>query len=196
MADWPISKKTIGDDYLSDDEARCRHQDEYAATLLDRARRVANDDGLVSQTPQEAALELIGMAEEALASPECRIPEPVRIYLHKSLQSILDGKDADVAMGIRATKGRRPLDDATVSTILAHVALGMRRGLLLSEAKAKTLHEVDELWDGGRTQDWLDDLLGKHRDKVQALSLVSDADLAGMADFEYLKQQKESNRVI
>jgi hypothetical protein len=114
------------------------------------------------------------------------------VYLRESLQGILDGKDADVALGIRATKGRRPLDDLVVSTVLAHVELGKRIGLPPSDAIARTLRAVEAIVDGGRTRDWLDDLLEKHHDKVTAMQTLSDEEVEALADIdEHIRNQMQ-----
>lgn len=155
---------------------------------MDCARRVESDHD-IDATPQEAAWQLIELSEEYLSTPSRPLPEAVRTYLCESFRAILDGKPADVALGIRATKGRAPLDDRIVSTVIAHFVAGIRNGLTPADAKAATLNEAEKLWVGGRTKDWLDDLLDKHQDMVKALILMSDAELAAMADFEYLKDQ-------
>ena len=184
MASWPLSNKTIGNDHSLDADGRDRFLAEYTADLRDIARRVKEDS---AATPQKAAFELLGIAEESLSAPDGRLPDAVRRFLHESLQAILDGKDADVALGIRATKGRRPNADSLVATIVASVELGIRKGLAPVEAKAATLRQVDELWDGGRSKDWLDDLLEKQSDRRQSLENLTDAELEALADFDYLK---------
>ncbi len=160
--------------------------DEYAEELLKIARREVGGKHL--QTPQDAALELLDIAVESLSSLGRTLPEPIRDYLHHALREIQDGKNADVALGIKRATGRQPLDDVLVKTIIAHYALKMRRGSTPLEAKKAVLLQAESLWDGGRTMDWIDDLLAKHmdKDKAHAIGLLTDEELESLADFNYL----------
>ncbi len=173
-------------DGLWDEESRKRFMEDYTGDLLKVTRREVNSRN--GQTPQDAANELIDIAAEALAKPECVLPEPIREYLHQALCGIQDGKAAEVALGIKAPAGRKPLDDSFVTTIIAAYALKIRRGQTPADAKRAVLSQVETIHDGGRTMDWIDDLLSKHPDKLAAAATMSDEELAAAGDFDTLPQ--------
>lgn len=160
--------------------------DDYSGDLLKVARREV--DGSNAQTPQDAASELIDIAVETLAKPGCVLPEPIRDYLYQALCDIQDGKAADVALGIKVPAGRKPLDDSHVTAIIATYALEIRKGLTPANAKREVLTKVEGIYDGGRTMDWIDDLLSKHSDKLDTAALLSYEELAAAGDFDTLTQ--------
>ncbi len=158
--------------------------DDYSGDLLKVARREVG--GSNAQTPQDAANELIDIAAEALAKPGCVLPEPIRDYLHQALCDIQDGKPADVALGIKVSAGRKHLDDSFVTIIIAAYALKIRNGSTPANAKRAVLTQVEAIYDGGRTMDWIDDLLSKHPDKLHAMELMSVEELEALSDFDSL----------
>lgn len=173
-------------DGLWDDESRKRFMEDYMGDLLKVARREVNSRN--RQTPQDAANELIDIAAEVLAKPGCALPEPIRDYLHRALCDIQDGKAADVALGIKTPAGRKPLDDSFVTTIIAAYALEIRRDQTPADAKRAVLSQIEAIHDGGRTMDWIDDLLSKHSGKLDAAATMSDEELAAAGDFDTLPQ--------
>lgn len=166
--------------------------DDYSGDLLKVARREVA--GSNAQTPQDAASELIDIAVEALAKSGCVLPEPIRDYLYQSLCDIQDGKSADVALGIKVTAGRKPLEDSFVTTIIAAYALGIRRGQTPADAKRAVLTQVEAVHDGGRTMDWIDDLLSKHPNKLDAAATMSDEELAAAGDFDTCWKPESNSR--
>jgi hypothetical protein len=175
--------KFPGSDF-DDKEPRKGFLEDYASDLLKIARR--ETDGKNAQTPQDAANELIDLAVESLESPGGVLPEPIRDYLHRALCDIQDGKAADVALGIKVPAGRNPLGDPFVATTIAAYAHEIRHGLAPADAKRAVLRQIESIHDGGRTMDWIDDLLTKHPNKLRATELMSDEELEYLSDFDSL----------
>lgn len=187
MSEMPkVEELSVGGD-ICDEESRKRFYDDYAADLLKIVRQKA--DGKQSQTPQDAANELIDITVDALSLPGGTLPEPIRDYLHRALSEIQSGKGADVALGIRKPAGNHPLDGQFVTTVIGCFALEIRRGKTPLDAKKKILSQVEKLCVGGRTMDWVNDLLDKHSDKLPVMERMTDEELSAIADFDSLPEE-------
>jgi hypothetical protein len=81
-----------------------------------------------AETTQEAARELLWLALSALQESPLK-PAAVNEYLVNSIQRILDGQDANRALGIHQSAGRPKTPSEDTITILAHVAYQQRQQL-------------------------------------------------------------------
>ena len=178
----------------ADGDDQERFFDEYAAQVLLKTmgEKARSSEDVIDGTLQDAAWEMIEMAVVALRTHPIS-PLPVNQYLLSALEKIVGGEDAGKAFGICATRGNIPVDNDVKLAIVAHVEMLRRREpsngsarSILAKAKKDTLDAIMEATGVAYDQSQLD-RLWKEFGPTQSMALMSDEELAAVADLAEIK---------